>query len=64
LWQGLASIALPGMIINRVVWAAAKLAHPKSVLPTVVGLAVIPLIIRPIDAAVDKVMNETTRKLW
>ena len=63
LWQGLASIALPGLVINRVVWGAAKFAKPKSVVPTLVGLAVVPLIIRPIDAAVDKVMDETVRRL-
>jgi fission process protein 1 len=65
LWQGFASIALPGIVINRVVWGAAKFAKSsKSVLPTLVGLAVIPLIVRPIDVAVDKVMDETVRKLW
>jgi len=64
LWQGLASIALPGVCINRVVWGAARIATSKSVVPTLVGLAVIPFIIRPIDGAVDKLMDETVRKMW
>ena len=37
-WQGLASVAIPGFTINRIVWAAGKVKWPgklKSVAPTV-----------------------------
>lgn len=67
-WQMLASVAIPGLMINRTVWFAkqgvdlaprlpkalplrALLCNPtvKRWLPTAVGLAVIPLIVEPID---------------
>lgn len=47
MWQGLASIALPGAVINRVVWAAGKALPPPSRIPTLCGLAAIPVIVRP-----------------
>ena len=40
LWQGLASIAIPGIVINRIVWAASKVKVPfryRSIFPTVMG---------------------------
>jgi len=64
LWQGLASIALPGLVINRIVWAVARAAPPPSRIPTLAGLAAIPLIIRPIDYVVDMLLDETVRKYW
>ena len=63
-WQGLASIAIPGFTINRIVWAAVRVAPPPSRIPTLAGLAAIPLIVKPIDFAVDKLLDQTVRKLW
>mmetsp|Transcript_13773 Transcript_13773/g.44915 ORF Transcript_13773/g.44915 Transcript_13773/m.44915 type:complete len:160 (+) Transcript_13773:18-497(+) len=61
-WQGLASVILPGFTINRIVALASRLAPPPTTrlgryAPTAVGLACIPLIIRPIDRAVDLAMD-------
>ena len=73
LWQGLASVAIPGLTINSVVKATAHACASKraaglspSVVrwaPTLVGLAVVPLIIAPIDAFTDALLDSTTRKL-
>lgn len=71
LWQTLASVIVPGFTINRVVKASAyvikrsAVASPPVVrwLPTAVGLGIIPLIIHPIDEAVDMVMDRSTRLL-
>lgn len=69
LWQMLASVGIPGLVINRITWAAQwtlnKAKMPgiaRKVIPTCLGLAVIPFIIHPIDKAVDHVMDETYRK--
>lgn len=38
IWQGLASVAIPGLVINRIVWAASKLpmtGRMSKVVPTV-----------------------------
>jgi len=57
-WQSLASVIFPGFTINRIVWASTKLVNKstgrshaawKSWLPTVIGLASIPIIFKPID---------------
>ena len=61
LWQTLASVAIPGLTINRVVWAAARLCPAGSRLPTVAGLACIPLIVRPIDEGVDWLLSASLR---
>ena len=73
LWQTLASVAIPGLVINRVVagmGAALHSTHAASLrlpaaasrwLPTAVGLAMIPLIIHPIDALVDTILDNSTR---
>mmetsp|Transcript_7472 Transcript_7472/g.18682 ORF Transcript_7472/g.18682 Transcript_7472/m.18682 type:complete len:173 (+) Transcript_7472:55-573(+) len=64
IWQGLASVIFPGITINRIVWATGKLPLPpklKSIVPTAVGLASIPLIIYPIDHLVHWGMDKTTR---
>ncbi|CAM9315338.1 unnamed protein product [Chrysoparadoxa australica] len=72
IWQSLASVAVPGSLtINLAVKAAksavAQLPHlPKHVRkwsPTMVGLGLIPLIIHPIDTAVDVAMDATVRPL-
>lgn len=69
LWQMFASVIIPGAVINRITWAAGKLCNNPKVkgmarkwAPTCIGLAAIPFIIRPIDVAVDEVMDNTYRK--
>ncbi|KAL7566997.1 hypothetical protein ACA910_019924 [Epithemia clementina (nom. ined.)] len=73
LWQSLASVAIPGATINMIVkasrWAVRRspFALPLVVMewgPTATGLSSIPLIIRPIDALVDCLMDNTIRSLW
>lgn len=67
-WQMFASVIIPGFVINRITWAAGHLSKAKvpgiagKWLPTCIGLAAIPLIIRPIDTAVDHAMDRTYRK--
>lgn len=70
LWQTLASVLIPGKVIN-VVTHQTKHSLAKSVQasplvkrwgPTCVGLATIPLIIKPIDDAVDYAFDHTIRK--
>ena len=64
LWQTAASVAIPGVTINRLV-AATKWAcggNPRlKLVPTAAGLAAIPLIVTPIDNAVDAAMDATVR---
>lgn len=69
IWQMLASVMIPGFTINRICWAVqkglkvAKFKHPIAKwIPTITGLASIPLIIHPIDRSVDYLMDETYRK--
>lgn len=69
LWQMFASVIIPGLVINRITWGtglilkSAKLPNvARKWLPTCVGLAAIPFIIRPIDSAVDHSMDRTYRK--
>lgn len=60
-WQGLASVLIPGFVVNRIVATAGyvalnmqiKDAFMRRYSPTFVGLASIPLIIKPIDGFVD-----------
>mmetsp|Transcript_34075 Transcript_34075/g.133376 ORF Transcript_34075/g.133376 Transcript_34075/m.133376 type:complete len:176 (-) Transcript_34075:1604-2131(-) len=68
IWQALASVIVPGICINRIVAltsSACKLGpvgkSASAVLPTVVGLASIPVIIGPIDRGVDFAMDRTVR---
>eukprot|EP00457_Paulinella_chromatophora_P011771 gb/GEZN01011931.1/.p1 GENE.gb/GEZN01011931.1/~~gb/GEZN01011931.1/.p1 ORF type:complete len:207 (-),score=19.82 gb/GEZN01011931.1/:499-1083(-) len=71
LWQSLASVAIPGFTIYQVVKKASSLqstkyvrALPKSVhtmLPTVIGLGVIPFIVHPIDTATHMLMDCSSR---
>eukprot|EP00658_Telonema_sp_P-2_P035730 TRINITY_DN25943_c0_g1_i1.p1 TRINITY_DN25943_c0_g1~~TRINITY_DN25943_c0_g1_i1.p1 ORF type:complete len:221 (+),score=44.57 TRINITY_DN25943_c0_g1_i1:136-798(+) len=70
-WQTLASVAIPGWTIHKVVdltkAAVLKGAMPKTVVtaaPTVVGLGMIPLIIHPIDYAVEVGMDNTIRPFY
>lgn len=67
----LASVAIPGVIINRITWGSGKLlkltkirGFPRKWSPTLIGLASIPLIIQPIDHGVDVAMDKTYRKYF
>lgn len=70
LWQSLASVLIPGFTINTVV-RFTRYVIPKSPvqlptlvvkwLPTTIGLLSIPIIIHPIDNAVDYFLDNTTR---
>lgn len=69
LWQTSASVIIPGIVINRITWGAGKLVKNAKIsnvarkwLPTCIGLAAIPFIIKPIDTAVDHAMDRTYRK--
>ena len=61
LWQMAASVAIPGFTINTICKTVAKLGAPKP-LVTAVGLGCIPLIIHPIDHAVDVGMDNSYRQ--
>lgn len=69
--QGLASVAIPGGVINMIVRTARfavgrSVGLPASVskwLPTAAGLGSIPMIITPIDNLVDYALDNTTRNL-
>ncbi|XP_017876899.1 mitochondrial fission process protein 1 isoform X2 [Ceratina calcarata] len=69
LWQSFASVIIPGFTINRIC-ATVQFLQKRSNnvalrnkwIPTAIGLASIPLIIRPIDNMVEDVMNVTYRK--
>lgn len=60
-WQGLASVIIPGFVVNRIVATAGyvtlnmQIQHNfmRRYSPTLCGLASIPLIIKPIDYTVD-----------
>ena len=71
LWQGLASVAIPGVTINLITKASSKLivaaTHNKAVrkfAPTVIGLSAIPIIIKPIDEFTDVLMDSTFRAMF
>lgn len=64
-WQTMASIAIPGFAINRVV-AATGMAfrhagRQPGWAPTLLGLATIPVIVKPIDAFTDAVLDHSLR---
>ncbi|XP_017148418.2 mitochondrial fission process protein 1 [Drosophila miranda] len=66
-WQMMASVIIPGLVINRITWASRMMLRKAPVgilktVPTLIGLASIPLIIHPIDSLVDRIMDETYRK--
>jgi fission process protein 1 len=69
LWQALASVMIPGATINAIVKACRFAVSRTTVLPLVlaawmptgVGLVSIPIIIKPIDNAVDYLLDNTTR---
>ncbi|KAM8719957.1 hypothetical protein ACLKA7_006074 [Drosophila subpalustris] len=67
-WQMLASVIIPGLVINRIT-AGSKMLLRRSptillkTLPTIIGLASIPLIVHPIDSLVDRFMDATFRQM-
>ncbi|KAK9305497.1 hypothetical protein QLX08_003509 [Tetragonisca angustula] len=69
LWQSFASVIVPGFTINRIcatVQFIQKRSNNVSLknrwIPTIIGLASIPLIIHPIDNLVEETMNVTYRR--
>ena len=69
LWQTLASVMIPGYSINLLV-KVSRFAIPHASTtptfvsvwgPTCIGLASIPVIVKPIDHAVDTLMDRTVR---
>ena len=60
IWQALASVIVPGFVVNRVVAMAGR-ATTRPMVPTFCGLASIPLIIKPIDHAIDAAMDASLR---
>ena len=71
-WQGLASVAIPGFTINRICWASGKLLQAATSLPTparrwavtAIGLGSIPFIIKPIDHSVDYMLDNSLRRIY
>ena len=77
IWQTLASVVVPGVTIHQVVYwtrkalkanvpsntAVSRAGAVTTWVPTMLGLGVIPLIIHPIDHAIDFLLDNTTRTL-
>ena len=71
-WQGLASVAIPGFTINRICALSHFILGKKSslslpvrkVVVTTIGLACIPFIIKPIDRSVDYLLEHTLRRWY
>ena len=72
IWQGLASVAIPGFTINRICTYTGVLLKrgvswsgpTRKWVTTAVGLLSIPFIIKPIDRSVDFLMENTLRKWY
>lgn len=73
IWQLAASVALPGYTIHQVVaitvtlLSAAGLTEtggPIDALPTAIGLATIPFIVKPLDELAEVGMDVTFRKIF
>lgn len=63
-WQMLASVFWPGSIIRVIVSMAAQMTGDEHhFLPTLIGLAAIPVIVKPIDTTVDKLMESSISKV-
>jgi len=64
-WQGLASVIIPGFAINRICWLSSHVLSRSSFISaarqkwvtSAIGLGAIPLIIKPIDSLVDQMME-------
>ncbi|XP_041972449.1 mitochondrial fission process protein 1 [Aricia agestis] len=72
IWQTLASVVVPGLVINRICAFSQKqlktrYGHiprtPRNLATVAIGLVSIPFIIHPIDNSVTLLMNLTYRKL-
>ncbi|XP_045172404.2 mitochondrial fission process protein 1-like [Mercenaria mercenaria] len=71
-WQGLASVIIPGFTINRTCFLCNIFLKKQTSIPpqtrkwitTFIGLACIPFIIKPIDLSVDVFMEQTFRKYY
>ncbi|XP_011437857.3 mitochondrial fission process protein 1 [Magallana gigas] len=72
IWQGLASVAIPGFTINRICTFTGVLLKrgvswpgpARKWVTTAVGLLSIPIIIKPIDKSVDYLMENTLRRWY
>jgi len=74
LWQGFASVIIPGFTINRLVSVFSLLARQPSMnklpsgvkkwSPTILGLLSIPIIFKPIDHGVEWVMDNSLRRFY
>ena len=73
LWQSLASVMIPGVVINLTVKASRFAVRRSPVIlplffaewvPTATGLGSIPFIVKPIDQSVDSLLDNSTRRWW
>ena len=72
IWQLAASVALPGFTIHQIVAITLALLNAAELsgdpiidaIPTAVGLATIPFIVKPLDELAEVGMDVTLRKLW
>ncbi|CAL1547822.1 unnamed protein product [Lymnaea stagnalis] len=72
IWQGLASVIIPGFTINRICWLANRGLSMIEKFPpparkwtvAAIGLGSIPFIVKPIDRSVDFLMDNTFRRLY
>ncbi|CAG9126345.1 unnamed protein product [Plutella xylostella] len=72
IWQGLASIVIPGFAVNRICFHTFRYLKKTSyngtkmqhAITTGVGLGSIPIIITPIDRGVDFLMNISYRLVF
>ena len=70
-WQMLASVFWPGSIIRVIVNMAANIISNNNLddnqmihfLPTLIGVSAIPMIVKPIDSTVDKLMEGSISKV-
>jgi len=70
-WQGLASVVIPGFTINRICWLSTLFVQrglrnvisvsKQKYLVTGIGLSSIPYIIKPIDMLVDHIVEKASR---
>jgi fission process protein 1 len=71
IWQMLASVVIPGFVINRVCYFSNYVLYNTTKLPpnnrklivTCIGLGIIPFIIKPIDRSVDTLLDYSLRKI-
>ncbi|VDN02962.1 unnamed protein product [Thelazia callipaeda] len=72
MWQTLASVVIPGFTINRMCYLTTKVLNWTTRIPvkaqkltsTVLGLCMIPFIVKPIDTAVEIGMQSSVRKFY